>query len=298
MKLKNDNYFNEEIKLAYLEYTKANLDARIFGGTSSYEMLIGKDLAEMTPKETVTAIERIKYAKYTSVSVAVGKIKKYKLWYCDNVKELPLSVNNFDWNDIDMTSLYKNVMITSTEEIWSVFSTKHPNAGHMIQPVLVLCFYGLDSTQICDLMDDDVIVNGDSVIAMSKEKTIRFRDPTAANIIEQYKQYHGACGSNAKTFLYKQKESTAKFTRNNLARIINNMREQCLRDQPGRFEDGYMSPTFVALSGEYMRIIEAEARGEDIRKVIEAGGATSKTRPRVQDQHIAGLNCFRKAMNV
>lgn len=296
--MKEKIMYNREIKQAFFDSPEATPRSRVYlEPLTKHEMYLKKDVAEMNGPETAEAIRLCGYLKYSSISIAVGQIKKYKRWYSENVNPLPLSNVNFDWNDVDMSEHYKKCLITSTQEIWQSFSGRRPEEGKLIQPALVLCFHGLSPNDICELKNEDVIFNGNTVIVTNKEKLIRFTDEIGARIIRSYMNARGMCGENKGMFLYRPKAGSGAVDSKILARIISESRRIDLTAE--EYESGYMMANSVKLSGELKRVVEAMDRGDDYKKVIiDSGATTVKDRQIAFDQYMAGVKAYRKAFGI
>lgn len=272
--------YDEELKEKFLSLNNNSIARRNFEGmfrrTERYENEIAKELALFSKEETVSMLSSMSYKQYYSIDDEIRRIKRYKKWYSKETgHDFFMSEMDFSIEDIDLSQYFRRSMAESLDKLLLDCHEDDPANGSLMQPLIVLLYYGMSLSEILDLRNDDVKIYGKFAMIECKKRKFGIENTNAVNSLDKYKNCRG--GRNAKgielkvtrngdKFLYKMSGpgSSLPWRDTSLRAYVNNRRQ---RLSPSQYSDEYLSIRAVKAMGEYHRAMELLDDGYTIEKV-------------------------------
>ena len=182
-------YFNQDIKENFINSLKNSSVKheykRLFSITRKYEQQINIDLSAIDNQNLYEFFSNDEDSFQPSpifYSRLNSKIKKYRIWYNNNVALVKIS--DFDVNVIDFTNLIQKKCFSAERFSQIIKNNKkagYYNNGYMI---LLLKFIGLSNKDISQLKDEDIDFLNNNMVVNNKKYNI---PPCFTDILKEYR---------------------------------------------------------------------------------------------------------------
>lgn len=271
--------YNEDIKLGYIEEIPDDKNAKrkraLLSSIANYEEQIGKDLGEMNKEEILTALGQCGASSYNALIAKCQYARQYLAWYSVNVRPLPIQQTYFSWEEVDLAPRWKYEMIKSPEDIVSDWHGFPPSYGDYVQPLFILCWHGISFKEALTINNDDVILQGKTVVIVRDGEITKITDPTSVKVLTEYKNYEGHTLGNltyvplrTDKYFYKTKSLAVADNPRSLALSTNGIGGTIMQRKIkiGEWMVRKYDSVAVLNAGDYYRVIQYEnsrrAQGE------------------------------------
>jgi hypothetical protein len=221
-----DQKINNDVKEQYIqdicgasESKEKSVRALMSAIYDVVEVYYDKDVAYATADEIYEAFSKNSpLYSISTISNIFGEIKRYKLWYHENVEMIPLDgALKLDMSKIDYENIVKNNMFFCIDELLNIVDDKSYLNGDYIVPFMILVWYGMSLEEIQRLKRNEVFKADGAILVKTSTQFITITNPRCVDIINSYLSVHGvqkACGiarpTNPNYFLVNFMISTEK----------------------------------------------------------------------------------------
>lgn len=216
-KIEEKIFFNQEIKNKYLNSIKrGNSRDYVFIFKLFYELekQLGADIAVIDNESVYGYLLEGNYKPNVRYYYTLfSKLRSYRIWYNSSIgraNTTKLSIEN-----LDFSFMIKDVILKDEKDFFH-FLNKHYSVkdGESAVIAMVLIYNGLKSTEIINLLDDDI----DNNIIKIKDRKINVM-PLSVNAIEEYRSVeerdfgqYGICKKMPSEYFLKKYEVTNQKT--------------------------------------------------------------------------------------
>lgn len=273
--------YNQEIKERFLAESLGNKNENTlrakFDAIGIYEEQVGKDFAEMSMEEALTAMSEARTNTYGSAFSLLSLMRNYVKWCDDNVVFIGVnqSLVHLEIDDIDISKSLSELLFKNEMELMKELrSIREFEDGYTEAIILLLGWIGIEQKDVLSITSSDVDLQEKRVFLKKYDKFVSFSDNIAYAFSRYEKTKVGSRSSGGDSRLVYRDDSYDRFVRKYCAKgqLGKDFTPTQVKHAVNKLNLAYVQngnePRFtgsnVVMSGALYRVMLLEKSGVDV----------------------------------